>query len=121
MRICAFLVSLAVLAAPMAHAAQQTRARPATPVKSPTGLRGSVTAATAPPGAAPGARSGLGRGVIPPAPQPLASAAPNAGQCRTGCAHSYYFCLSEPTTTDCAPTWSQCLTDCAHPPLTLGR
>jgi len=124
MRIGVFLVCLGWLAAtaPAVHAASEAPKLkvPAKP-KLPTGLRGSVQ-----PGAPPvalGARAPAAPALKPPlAPfSPLAATAPDTGQCRTDCAHAYYFCLSGSVTSECAETWSQCLTDCSHPPLTLRR
>lgn len=120
MKIGVFLVSLALLAAPAlaGHAAsEETKAKPAAKLKLPTSLRGSIQPQ----------RPRQPIALVSPTPKPpvaapitpLASAAPNTGQCRASCAHTYYFCLSGPVTTDCAETWSQCSVSCAHPPLTI--
>jgi hypothetical protein len=137
MRIGVFLLGLAMLAAPApaGHAASDSsKAKPAAKLKLPTGLRGAIPAANAGPNAGPNvglaalatpltttSRTGLA------APKPLASpatrvvTAPDVGQCRIDCAHSYYFCPSEPSSTECSSTWSQCVTGCSHPPLTIER
>ncbi len=122
MRIGVFLMSLAVLATPalVSHAAsEQPKAKPAPRLTLPTNLRGSVAAQTpahtsptlAPGGPAPNPRA--------PIATPLPSVAANTGQCRTDCAHAYYFCLSDQASIDCSATWSQCLVGCSHPPPTI--
>ena len=126
MRIGVFLVTLAMLAtpAPTSHAApEEPKAKPAPRPKLPTNLRGSVTpqitprnTPLAPPSIAPAGF--LLKPRIATA-TPLPSAAADTGQCRTDCAHTYYFCLSGQITTDCSTTWSQCLVSCSHPPLTI--
>jgi hypothetical protein len=136
MRIGVFLLGLALLAAPAlsGHAASDpSKPKPAAKLKLPTGLRGAVPAANT--ALNPGPNPGLAALATPltptsrtsPAPKPLASlvtpvvAAPDVGQCRIDCAHSYYFCPSEPSSTECSSTWSQCVTGCSHPPLTIER
>jgi hypothetical protein len=42
---------------------------------------------------------------------------PGPRQCRAGCAHSYYFCLSGSDADSCPQTWSSCLTDCSRDPI----
>jgi hypothetical protein len=132
MRIGAFLMSLAVLAAlAAAHRAEaqplrqgQSQAKTPGRFKTPAGLRGSIQAAPA--AAFAGATSKPRVSPAKPIVTSLAKAAatiarPDAGQCRTGCAHSYYFCLSDGVTLDCPQTWSQCLSGCNHPPPPIAR
>jgi len=118
MRMGVFLVSLAVLATPALvsrAASEEAKAKPAARPKLPINLRGSVTPGTSANFASPGVP------LKPAAPvaTPLPSIAANTGQCRTDCAHSYYFCLSGEINADCSTTWSQCLVSCSHPPLTI--
>ena len=112
MRTRVILVSLALLAAPamIGHAAPRL----------PAGLRGPVstsatvfTMTSAP--SSPPLRPRLA------ALAPPVNASATSSQCRTACAHSYYFCPSDPAAIDCAATWSQCVTGCGHPPLTLAH
>ena len=136
MRIGVFLMGLVVLTAPAlsGHAASDpSKPKPAAKLKLPTGLRGAVPASNAASTTGTSARpTALATPLTPivrtsPAPKPLASlarpvvAAPDVGQCRIDCAHSYYFCPSEPSSTECSSTWSQCVTGCSHPPLTIER
>jgi hypothetical protein len=98
----------------------------------PTNLRGSI-APDAPPAPKSIVLTPVTPNPISVAPRPLgsllatslasssASAKLDEGQCRSGCAHTYYFCLSGVQTNDCAPTWSQCLSRCSHPPLSIDR
>jgi len=121
MRIRVFLVSLALLATPalLGHAASETpKAKPAGP-KLPTSLRGSVPLRTLPFASPPLSPAGLALKPGASTATPLPSVAGNTGQCRTDCAHSYYFCLSGQITADCSTTWSRCLVSCSHPPLTI--
>ncbi len=139
MRISVFLLSLALAAAPAlaGHAqSDDAKAKPAPKMKLPASLRGPVSPQV-PLGAAPPApstnASATTAAIAPkggvPAKQraitamrlasPIASAKPDLGQCRTACAHTYYFCQAGPSVTDCAGAWGQCLSDCSFPPLTL--
>jgi hypothetical protein len=61
---------------------------------------------------------------IKPAPAPpLSSWASSAygappsdpGECRTGCAHSYYFCLAGEDASSCPQSWTSCQSACAEP------
>ena len=123
-----------MLAAPAlsSHAASDpSKPKPVAKLKLPTGLRGAIPASNA--AQTTGSNAGptaLATPLTPtsrtaPAPKPLASlatpiaAAPDVGQCRIDCAHSYYFCPSEPRSTECSSAWSQCVTGCSHPPLTI--
>jgi len=118
MRIGVFLVSLALLASPALvgrAASEEPTAKPAARVKLPTNLRGSVPLQTLPPITP----AGLALKPRVATATPLPSAAADTGQCRTDCAHTYYFCSSGQVTTDCSTTWSQCLVSCSHPPLTI--
>ena len=139
MRIGIFLISLSLaitqVAASQAAAPEEPKLKLPAKAKLPTNLRGSTT----PDAPAPIARKlapilapfGLASARQPagfsPAPQISTSslatttAKPDVGQCRTTCAHTYYFCLSGSINIDCADSWSQCLTDCSHPPLTIDR
>lgn len=128
MRIGVFLVSFALLTAPALAgraAPEEPKAKPAAKQQLPTNLRGSIQ----PQSASPSARQTASRFVAPPGPaglalKPSVAAAtpppgPGAGQCRSDCAHAYYFCLSGEINADCSATWSQCVVSCGHPPLTI--
>ena len=138
MRSFVFLVSLSLAVTQVAAsqaAPEEPKLKLPAKEKPPTNLRGSTTPDTP----APVARKpapvlapfGLASAPRPagfsPAPQTFtsslatAAAKPDVGQCRTACAHTYYFCLSGSINIDCADSWSQCLTDCSHPPLTIDR
>jgi hypothetical protein len=133
MRIGLLLASLALLAAsaPAVRAApEEPKARPAARAKLPTNLRGTQTPSSPPPAApklAPpplaalaGPAGSTARSILPSA-APIASAKPDLGQCRTACAHTYYFCLSSPGGGDCSDTWGQCLSQCSYPRITIDR
>ncbi len=45
---------------------------------------------------------------------------PDAGQCRMGCAQTYYFCRAGDHPDDCAGTWGQCVASCDSPNLATG-
>ncbi len=47
--------------------------------------------------------------ILPPVAGPVGGA---AQQCRTSCAQSYYFCLSDGRSDDCSTSWSQCRLAC---------
>ena len=132
MRIGLLLASLALLSAlaPAGPAApEEPKAKPAMPANLPTNLRGAQ--APGPPPARPralplpvlasaGPVSATARSPLPSAAA-AGSAKPDLGQCRTGCAHAYYFCLSSPGSTDCSDTWGQCLSQCSYPRVTIDR
>jgi hypothetical protein len=110
-------------------APEEPRAKPAARARPPANLRGTqipfsppVAAPKAlPPSLAPTASgAAIARPTLPGAP-PVASAKPDESQCRTACAHTYYFCPSAAGSTDCSDTWSQCLGRCGHPPASIDR
>ena len=110
------LVSLALLASPAGngHAApDQGDSSRAGRIASPTGLRGPVRAGFTAPAPRAAAVATLRPRLSLATPSP--SAAAIEGQCRTGCAHDYYFCLSGSVAADCATTWGQCLSSCSYP------
>lgn len=37
---------------------------------------------------------------------------PDAGQCRIGCAQTYYFCAAADASDECSATWAQCRASC---------
>ncbi|HEX4179905.1 MAG TPA: hypothetical protein VHY32_03870 [Caulobacteraceae bacterium] len=134
MRIGVLLASLALLAAPVVAsgaAATDAALKPAR-MKAPIDLRGSVapdplapldkpapkalatpiSALAAPTTPSPTFGSPFVSGSLA---SPIATAKPGEGQCRTACAHAYYFCLSGGTSTDCPDTWGQCLSGCSYP------
>jgi hypothetical protein len=126
------VLGLALLAGQDGRAATEA-AKPKPPARTalPTSLRGSQTPEPPPLKPSPAVRAGLigvrPAGIAEP-PSALASmltpvqaSAADVGQCRTTCAHTYYFCLSGVVTTDCSASWSQCLSDCSHPPLSIAR
>lgn len=137
MRMGLLLLSLALLVAPMpvgAAAPADGKVKPAR-VKLPTNLRGSLA-----PDAPPTKAAGTGFLVAPPVPgapktksavlsalpipAPLeifALPKPSESECRTGCAHDYYFCLSGSANTACSDTWGQCLSACSYPSPSLDR
>ena len=133
MRISLLLASLALLSvlAPGGPAApEESKAKPAVRANLPTNLRGAQ--APGPPPATPKVLpfpalasavpvSAVARSPLPGAAPVGASAKPDLGQCRTGCAHAYYFCLSSPGSTDCSDTWGQCLSQCSYPRATIDR
>jgi len=131
MRIGLIMASLALLAAPVtaSHAApEDPKAKPPARLKLPTDLRGSVSPEppaqarpAAPQKPAPVRPTSVAQSIGVSLASPIPAAKPDEGQCRTSCAHTYYFCLSSPGSTDCGASWSQCLTDCGHPPLSIDR
>lgn len=135
MRIGIFLMSLSLAITQVAAsqaAPEEPKLKLPAKAKLPTNLRGSTTPDAPAVAAKPApvlVPYGLASAPRPtgfsPAPQTSSvatiSAKPDVGQCRTTCAHTYYFCLSGSISIDCADSWSQCLTDCSHPPLTIDR
>jgi hypothetical protein len=55
--------------------------------------------------------------IRPPAP---AKRAADGGECRMGCAQTYYFCRAGDHVDDCAGAWGQCVVTCDSPSLTPG-
>ena len=47
--------------------------------------------------------------ILPPVSGPVGGV---AQQCRTNCAQTYYFCLSDGRADDCSTTWGQCRVAC---------
>ena len=138
MRTLVFLVSLSLALTQVAAsqaAPEEPKLKLPAKEKLPTNLRGStapdapapVVRKPAPTLAPPGLASAPPPAGFSPAPQAstsslaTAAAKPDVGQCRTACAHTYYFCLSGSINIDCADSWSRCLIDCSHPPLTIDR
>ena len=118
MRSRVILVSLALLASPAAvgHAApDQGDPRSASRIASPSGLRGPIRAGLTAPAPRAASVATLRPRLLLATPTPSAAAV--EGQCRTGCAHDYYFCLSGSVTADCSVTWGQCLSGCSYPRL----
>jgi hypothetical protein len=108
MRRIGFSLCFAALAVLLVGAAPVQPPVPARSVAA-TGLRGAQTVKTA----------------KTPPPQQLASATPppsgastlptDPGQCREGCAHTYYFCLAGDDAPSCPQNWSSCLIACNRP------
>lgn len=75
-------------------------------------------AQNAKPTAVPAANSGSGPTAMGLAPTAalLPSPSGDGGQCRMGCAQTYYFCAASPDDSDCASTWGQCASACNRPP-----
>ena len=138
MRRLVFLMSLSLAITQVAAsqaAPEEPKLKLPAKAKLPTNLRGSTTPDTPAPVAAKpapvlipyGPASATRSAGFSPSPQAstsalaTAAAKPDVGQCRTTCAHTYYFCLSGSINIDCSDSWSQCLTDCSHPPLTVDR
>ena len=55
--------------------------------------------------------------ITPPAP---IRARADPGECRMGCAQTYYFCRAGDHVDDCAGAWGQCVAACNSPNLTSG-
>jgi len=71
-----------------------------------SGLRGAQTAkAPARPAAAP---TQIAR-TTPPPTSDASTYSTDPGQCREGCAHTYYFCLAGEDAPSCPQNWSSCL------------
>jgi hypothetical protein len=125
MRRFAPLLLLLALASPAG--AQQKRITIPTPTAAQAGLRGADTPAPTTDAEAtnskaaqvptPQADTGPPAGLAFTRPlSPTSSAGPGgrtAGQCRTACAQSYYFCLADEDEQSCNPRWARCVAGCS--------
>jgi hypothetical protein len=112
MRRVGFSLCLAAMAVALIGAAPAQPPAPAKPVAA-SGLRGAQTAKTAPkPAPAP---AQIASATPPPPPGDASTFSTDPGQCREGCAHTYYFCLAGEDAPSCPQNWSSCLIACNRP------
>jgi|SRR5580692_9541079 hypothetical protein len=114
MRRIGFSLCFAAMAVALIGAAPAQAPAPPKPVVAASGLRGAQTAkAPARPAAAP---TQIAR-TTPPPTSDASTYSTDPGQCREGCAHTYYFCLAGEDAPSCPQNWSSCLIGCNRPPI----